>query len=119
MSIRLRIRYQLRSFIRTFLSIRFPTFLTGTASKAVLSVIIIFLLVGYIAEISNLTTSGYQIATLEKKVSVLTNESSQLNAEVASFQSIASIQKRLQGVVMEPVKNISYIKVSPMTVAER
>ncbi len=119
MSLRLRVRYQVRSAVRFLFSFRVPSFLTGNAAKLTVSAIVIFLLVGYVMKISSLSTSGYEIASLEKKVAALSDESVKLNAEVASYQSIASIQKRLQGVAMVPVKNINYIKVSATAVAER
>lgn len=119
MSIRLRVRYQFRSVVRMFLSFRIPTFLTGTASKASIYALVIFLLVGYVSKISHLTTGGYEIASLEKKVAMLSGESEKLSAEVASYQSIASIQKRLPGISMVPAKNVNYIKLNSLVVAER
>ncbi len=119
MSLRLRVRYQFRSITRFIFSFRVPSFLTGNTAKLTVSTIVFFLLVGYVMKISSLSTSGYEIANLEKKVAVLSNESVKLSAEVASYQSIASIQKRLQGVAMVPVKNINYIKVGATAVAER
>ncbi len=112
-------RYQARSIARMLMSFHVPAFLTGTASKSAVYAMVILLLVGYVVKISHLTTGGYEIATLEKKVSALTDESSKLNAEVASYQSIASIQKRLQGVAMVPAENITYIKVNSLTMADR
>lgn len=119
MSIELRIRYQVRSFTQFLRSLQIPDFFTGTVAKTVVSALVLSLLIGYVLQISHLTTSGYEIAVLEKKVSALNDDAEKLNAEVASYQSIASIQKRLQGAAMVPVKNISYIKASAMTVAER
>lgn len=119
MSLRLRVRYQVRSIAQFFASLRIPSVLTGTGAKVTIMGLVLLLAVGYIVEMSRLTTSGYEIAELEKKVASLTEESDKLSTEVASHQSIASIQKRLQGVAMVPAKNIRYIKVSDMAVAAR
>ena len=119
MSLRLRVRYQVRSIARFLFSFSVPSFLTGNTARLTVSTVALFLLVGYVSKISHLSTSGYEIDVLEKKVAVLSDESVKLNAEVASYQSIASIQKRLQGASMVPVKNINYIKTSATVVAER
>jgi hypothetical protein len=74
---------------------------------------------GYFFEISHLTTSGYEIAKLEKRVDALQDESKQLNTELAAAQSISRIQKRLEAINMVPAGSIKYIKYSETVVAQR
>ena len=95
-----------------FKSIAVPAWMSSTTVKLVVSGISICLLVGYIAQISNLTTSGYEIVTLEKKVEGLSGDTQKLTSELATYQSISSVQKRVQGIAMVPASNIKYIKIS-------
>ena len=119
MSLSLRVQYQVRSLARFFVMFRLPAVFTSPVSKAAIYAIVILFFAGYVVQISHLTTGGYEIASLEKGVATLEDESSKLASEIASFQSIASIQKRLKGISMVPAKNITYLKANSMSVAER
>jgi hypothetical protein len=119
MSIRLRVRYQVRSVARFFDSFSVPAFLTGLGARFCLVAVVVMLSVGYIVQISHLSTGGYEIAKLEKEISKLSDESERLTTEVAEYQSISNVQKRLQGLSMVPAQNIKYVKLGDTAVAQR
>lgn len=110
MSIRLRVRYSVRSFVGFFYGLSVPEYLTGTATKSIICLTLVVLTIGYVFQISLLTTGGYEIANLEKKLAVLSDESQKLNSEAASYQSLSSVQERIKNLKMVPAAEITYIK---------
>lgn len=119
MSIKLRVRYQLKNAINLFSSFQIPTVLTSIMAKLTVTSVVVILIGGYITQIGSLTTSGYEIAALEKQISSLNYETKRLNSELASHQSISSVQKRLNEISMKPVKEIKYLKAEDTSVAQR
>lgn len=119
MSIQLRVRYQFRYFLQFLYSLRVPVALTGSAAKVTVTGLVIVLFMGYIAEVGKLTTGGYEIAALEKKMVTLKNETKKLNTELASFQSINSVKKRVESRKMIPVSRIDYVNIADSAMAQR
>ena len=116
MSMKLRIKYAYRSLAQRILSVRLPAVLTGLQARLFVLSFVIVGTVGYMAMTNNLATSGYQVHDLENQVAGLQQDVEKLNIQVASNQSMASIQKRLPNVAMAPETNVAYIK-APSDVA--
>jgi hypothetical protein len=120
MSLRLRVRYQVKYLTEYLGSFQMPRFLTGGAARFTLAALTIFLLGGFVYQISFLTTGGYEIAKLEKSISAVSDENDKLKTEIASYQSISSVQKRLQSLGMVKGENVRYVRLTKETaVAQR
>lgn len=119
MSVSSRIKYQYRSFMQFVFAFELPAILTGTLARVTMFSLIVLLLVGYVVQISKLTAGGFKIADLEKQVNSLADETQKMNAEVASYQSIHSVEKRLDGISMVPVGQIHYVNVAEAAMAKR
>lgn len=120
MSYALELRSHSRSFTQVFSSFTVPAFLTGTAARFTVAIVVVALVVGYIMQIGILTTSGYEIATLERQVDALSSDTEKLSSTLASYQAISSVEKRLEPGSMIPASNITHIKsISEAAVAQR
>ncbi len=113
------IKNKVRSISTKVSSFELPDFLTGIVARVVLSAFFLILAGAYIIGTNNLSTSGYEIHTLEQQVASLNTEVERLSTSLAGAQSMASIQKRLPETKMVAVANAKYIKIVPVVVAER
>ncbi len=88
--------------------------------KVFLGGLVVMLMVGYIFQTNSMSTQGYVVHNLEQEIGELQSETEKIQTQVASFQSMTSIQKRLvkdSFVSAEPTK---YVKVGGETsVAKR
>ncbi|HLD60616.1 MAG TPA: hypothetical protein VJA27_00575 [Patescibacteria group bacterium] len=119
MSISLRARYQWRYFIQYLHSFALPTWLLDTRAKLVVLALVVLFGMGYVAQTNRVTTSGYVVHNLEDEVAATNSEIQKLEAEVATYQSMASIQKRLGDAQMVPVSQIKYVKATNDTVVAK
>lgn len=119
MSVSARLRYQYLSFTQFIFNFELPAFLTGTLARVTILSVIVVMVIGYVVQVSNLTTGGFQIADLEKQVDSLSDETQKINAEVATYQSIHSVEKRLEGISMVPAGQIHYVKTADAAMAKR
>lgn len=112
MSIRLRVKYRFRSLKNFFSAWSIPGWLNSWAARSLLAGLLIFAGGLYIFQINAISTRGYQIHTLEQEVAGLGEDVQKLASEAASYQSMASIQKRLSSLQMLPAGSVSYFKAS-------
>lgn len=120
MSNTMQLRSNQRVYAQFLQNWQLPAFLTGIGARFAITALMICLAVGYIVQIGTLTTSGYQIAALEKQVNALGDDTQKLKSELATFQSISNVEKRLVPGTMVPASNIRHIKVtSESFVAQR
>lgn len=98
---------------------KLTTVLAGAAARTALVLVVVILFIGYFFQISSLTTGGYEIAQLEQKTATLNEENEKLRAEIASYQSMNSIQKRLETLGMVKATNIKYVNITENSVAKR
>jgi cell division protein FtsL len=101
------------------LQTKFPAILVGAATRTVLVVSLIILIVGYIFQVSSLTTGGYEIAKLQEQTAQLSSENEKLRSEIASYQSMSSVEKRLETLGMVKANNVQYIDLNDSIVAKR
>ncbi|MFA6105049.1 MAG: FtsL-like putative cell division protein [Patescibacteria group bacterium] len=117
MSLYSRVQYQ--SGHSSALQTKFPAILVGAATRTVLVVSLIILIVGYIFQVSSLTTGGYEIAKLQEQTAQLSSENEKLRSEIASYQSMSSVEKRLETLGMVKANNVQYIDLNDSIVAKR
>lgn len=118
MTIQMRARYSTHP-MSNLMQVRMPGILVGAATKTLLVVGIVAMVVGYYFQINSLTVGGYEMMKLEAKKTVLLEENESLRTEVASYQSMASVQKRLESSGMIKAENIKYLKIQEGQVAQR
>ena len=116
MSYQARVRYQSQSI--AIPQFRLPGLLAGAAIRTLILFSVVALLAGYFSQISSLTTGGYKIKDLEKQKVTISDENERLKAEIASYQSMNSVKKRLESMGMVKAENIKYIKVGDGPVAK-
>lgn len=124
MSIRLRIKYKYRSIEQVckmmWRHLTLPAFLTGKMARVVLGALVVTTAVGYAFQVNTLSTSGYQIHTLEKQMAGLQTELQTLNTDIAAAQSLTNIQKRLAGTGLLPGSSAVQLKpTGEVVVAQR
>jgi cell division protein FtsL len=105
--------------MQSMMQVRMPGVLMGAAAKTLLAVAIVSMAVGYYFQMSSLTTGGYEISKLEHRKAQLLEENDALRNEVASYQSMTSVQKRLESSGMVKATDIKYLKVQDGSVAQR
>jgi cell division protein FtsL len=110
MSIKLRVKYKVRKFKNFWKILRLPRWAYGLRMRIFLVVGIALLTVGYVIQTNTLSTSGYEIQSIESEISALTTEIKKVETEVASFRSIESIEKRLANINMVEVGKITYLQ---------
>jgi len=91
--------------------------LLSTAFRISLIVLILILGVVYLLQTTFLSTKGYEITELDKKIENLEQENQKLEFEIASNSSMKNIQERLQNSNMVAVNNVEYITLLGNTVA--
>jgi len=96
-----------------------PRWLVSTRTRMVLVVLITGVGVGFLFQTNNVSTSGYVVHNLENKIADIQSQNEKLATQVASYQSMASIQQRLTDENMTPAAKISYLKGVTNQVAER
>ena len=101
MSLRLTVKYKFRAAVSMWRmvwhSLALPAWLTGRASRIVLGAVVMIMAVAYAVQINSLSTSGYQIHSLEKQMAGLQGEIQKLDTDIAAAQSLTNIQKRIAG----------------------
>jgi Tfp pilus assembly protein PilN len=112
-------RVQYQTGHNSMLQIKFPAILAGAATRTVLVVALLLLVVGYIFQVSSLTTGGYEIAKLQEQTALLNSENEKLRSEIASYQSMNSVEKRLESLGMVKASNVKYLNLSDPIVAQR
>lgn len=120
MSIKQQVVYQYETMLDYAGNFSLPAWLFDIRTKVVLVAMVPLLALGYVVQINNVSTSGYVIHTLEKQVSVINQETDNLQTQVAEHQSMVSIQKRLPDLAMTKAEQINFLNVPNATpVAKR
>jgi cell division protein FtsL len=89
--------------------LKLPRWATGTKARVIMSVLVLVLAGGYVFKTSALSTSGYEINSLEKKIKKLSTEVRKIDADVASASSMSSIEDRVEDLGMVAVQEIVYL----------
>ncbi len=119
MNIKRRFQYKYRSVWQFFNSIALPTWCGSVLVRCGLLGILVFVSVAYIIKINTFATSGYELAHLENQRNSLGLEVKNLEIEKMSYESMNSIQSRLNGTKMTTPQKIEYISSFQPLVARR
>ena len=84
----------------------------------VLSMIAVFGL-SFVVQTNSLSTKGYTISGLEKKVTELENQNRQLEVQIAQFQSMHSIKERIKGSNLVSAGTPEYLDAPGTAIAQR
>lgn len=120
MTVKQQVMYRYETALDYVGTLSLPAWLFDIRTKIALVMMIPVLAVGYLMQINSVSTSGYVIHTLEKKVSVVSQETDNLQTQVAEHQSMVSIQKRLPEMAMTKADKVTFLNVVNATpVAKR
>ncbi|MEK7624043.1 MAG: hypothetical protein AAB408_05305 [Patescibacteria group bacterium] len=73
----------------------------------------------YVAQISVVSTRGYDISALRKEIQTLETEQERLAVEIAKHSSITSVESRLAALNLVPVDRVDYLSAESIVVARR
>lgn len=116
MSFKLRARYQYTQLLQFVETMALPSWIFSARAKMLVLVLGVTLSVAYVVQINNLATSGYLINTLEDRLSEVNNQTQKLATEVATYQSMASIESRLGTLSMVDAPKVTFVKTGHDTV---
>lgn len=115
----MRFRYQYSQMLQFADTFAMPNWMFDVKTRLFVVVTIGALVFGYLFQINNLSTSGYMINTLEKRLSNVSEQTDKLKTEVASYQSMASIQRRLSSLSMKNAVEVKFVKATHDTAMAR
>lgn len=87
--------------------------------RVCLSVFIVVFGVLYVINLSTMSTKGYDITDLQKKIISLERENQKLEIKIAKNSSMRSIQEKLDNMDMVVAENIEYATIMGTVVARR
>ncbi len=123
MILKRKIKYQVEHYKRWLIGyyrcLSVPAWIGGPKARFAYVGIFASLLVAFICQVSVASGSGYEMRDLQKKVSDLKSEIQKINVEVASFNALPNLEKRVQSSGMTSVSFIKYIKPVDIAVAKR
>lgn len=95
------------------------TLLVSTSFRIFLLALIAIVGMLYVLQTTRVSTKGYAISDLEKKLTHLEHETKKLDVQIAEQQSMQNIQERLKQANMVPASEIVFIKTGADAVAKR
>ncbi|MDO8626034.1 MAG: hypothetical protein Q7K39_01070 [Candidatus Magasanikbacteria bacterium] len=120
MSIKLRLKYQFRSW-RAYWSLwRVPRWLGLLPARVAILASVGAMAVLYIVGVSNVSTAGYEVQKLELKIAELNSSNKKIETELAAAESLTAISVRLSAVNMVSAGKVTRLKAAaPSLVAQR
>jgi hypothetical protein len=91
----------------------------STSFRVILSVSFLFFGILYVANISSMSTKGYDITDLKKQITGLERDNQKLEFHIATYRSMQSIQDRLSGTDLVAADNIEYMTIAGHAMARR
>ncbi|MDD4995572.1 MAG: hypothetical protein PHW53_03865 [Patescibacteria group bacterium] len=77
----------------------------------IVAMILVMIMGGfYLVQVNKVTTKGYKIRDLEKKIQAIEDSSRKVELEIAELQSLDSVEERVKTLGMVPVENVRYVK---------
>lgn len=108
MSLKHKIQFQFRYFIQAMVTWRLPAWLTCPATRWLVILLIIFFGSAYIIKTASSAADGYKISELEEQTRGLQLDIKKIEVGIAENSSMLSIQKRLAGMDLAIIKDLSY-----------
>lgn len=93
--------------------------IVSTACRAVLACFVVVFGVMYVIQTSAISTTGYDMRDLERKITELERENQKAEYEIAKYRSMDSIQTRLAKMDMVAAGDIQYVALVGTAVARR
>lgn len=93
--------------------------LVSTSFRVVLGFCMILFGFMYIWQTNTVSTKGYTLTDLEKRINTLETETRRLDVEIAQHTSIGNLQERLTSTNLVAATEIKYLTLSGNTVAKR
>lgn len=109
----------LRTFTRRVDRLAWRSLLFSTGARIGLTIFVLTFLVLDVMQTSVASTKGFKISQLQNNIAVLEQENRRLSVQIASYQSMQSIQQRLQGLALVPVDAVSYARIADTTIVQR
>ncbi len=83
-----------------------------------LTIVVLFGIL-YIVETNSVSTKGYEISDLERRLETLQQEHQRLTVEIAGYRSMKSIEERVKGMNLVSATDVQYVNVVGTAVARR
>ncbi len=119
MRLKRQLEYQTHHFLHFLRTVELPVWLLYPRLKRGLLLAMVVLVIGYVVQMSSLSTSGYVIQDFEKQIAVLKVEQQKLDVAVASGRSMASIQERLPQLHLTKITKIKHLQPTSQTALAR
>ena len=99
--------------------VKLHKYFVSTACRGILACFVIVFGVMYVIQTSAISTTGYDMRDLEKKITELERENQRVEYDIAKYRSMESIQARLAGMNMVPAGDVQYVALVGTSVARR
>jgi cell division protein FtsL len=93
-------------------------FWSASCRTALFAFVVVFGVM-YVFQTNTLSTKGFEISELEQNIRTLQQETQKMDAKIASYRSMQSIQSRLQGMDLVAVDTVTYRTPTGNSVAKR
>lgn len=91
----------------------------STAFRGLISVFVFIFGILYVVQISSVSTTGYDMSSLQKEILSLERENEGLEFKIAQYRSMNSVQERLQEMNLVVADNVEYTTFTGSLVARR
>ncbi len=123
MTLTRRIKYQLEHSRRQIQLIwrgyGMPKWLVGNAARVSYLSLLGVLLVIYVCQVSSAAGIGYEMRDLQRNNETLRQEIRQISVEVATYNALPNLEKRISTSGLSRVSNITYMSAVDSIVAKR
>lgn len=91
----------------------------STSFRVVLMVLIVLFGIVYLIKMNSVSTSGYKISKLNKKIDKLESQNRQIKVKIAQKKSLQNITKRVQKYNFVPANNLAYIETKDKAIVKK
>lgn len=89
------------------------------AGALALGVLVAGFFVGYLVQVNATSSKGFQIRTLESRISDLKQQGDKMELKVAQEQSVQAVEDKVQQMGMVPATQVDYVSAVAPVVAQR
>lgn len=89
------------------------------AGAVALGALVAAFFVGYLVQVNATSSKGFQIRTLESRISDLKQQGDKLELKVAQEQSVQSVEEKVKEMGMVPTPQVDYVSAPSPVVAQR
>ena len=93
--------------------------LSPRATAGLLGGLVVAFFVGYLVQVNQTSSKGFQIRTLQSQISDLKDAGDKMELKVAQEQSVASVEQKVQSLGMVPTPQVQYVSAPSPLVAQR